>query len=87
MPCAMLEARNGWCYFFFSRRSLERQEEDDTQGCGIGRTTSTSYQADRKKKQYLVVMENYYTLNKTIVGTRWPLKEIGKNSIVGVWYN
>ena len=57
---------------------------------------------ERKKKQYVVVMDNYFTMSKTMIGTRkcgvaamgtargrpgWPPKEIGKKSIQDKRYN
>ena len=95
---AMCCATSGWCYFFFPDGLRDKKKKKIHKSV----IWSVCHLPDRKNKQYVVVMDNYFTLTKTMIGTRkcgvaamgtargrsgWPPKEIGKRSIQDIRYN
>jgi hypothetical protein len=95
---AMCCAQSGYCFFFFPDGLKDKKKRMIHEGV----VWCVRHLPDRKKKQYVVVMDNYFTMTKTMIGTRkcgvaamgtargrpgWPPKEIGKKSIQDKRYN
>ena len=53
-------------FFFFPNGLKEKKKR----GIAAGVVFMVRYLPDRKNKQHLVVMDNYFTLVKTTIGTR-----------------
>ena len=98
-------AASGWLLLFLiPGRSMwqeEKKEDDDTQICGVV-VWAILHLPNRTKNQYVVVMDNYFTLIKTMISTLkcgvatmktastrsgWPSKDMGKQLIQDVQYN
>ena len=63
---AMVYALSGYCFFFFSdclKKKKKRVIADAV-------VFMVRHLPNRKKKQYVVVTDNYFTLVKTMIGTR-----------------
>ena len=63
---AMVCALSGYCFFFFPDGLKEKKKR----GIADAVVFMVRHLPDRKKKQYVVVMDNYFTLVKTMIGTR-----------------
>ena len=89
---AMCCAQSGYCFFFFPDGLKDKKKRMIHEGV----VWCVRHLPDRKKKQYVVVMDNYFTMTKKMIGTckcgvaimgtargrpGWPPKEIGKKSI------
>ena len=103
MLCAVLQAV-GYCYSLFLDGLCDKKkkkEDDDTQICGVV-VWAILHLPNRTKNQYVVVMDNYFTLIKTMISTLkcgvatmktastrsgWPSKDMGKQLIQDVQYN
>ena len=57
---------SGYCFFFFSGFLKEKKKR----GIVDAVVFMVHHLSDRKNKQYIVVMDNYFTLVKTMIGTR-----------------
>ena len=92
-------ATSRYCFFFFPDGLKDKKKQMIHKGV----VWCVRHLPDRKKKQYVVVMDNYFTVTKQwMIGTRkcnvaamrtargrpgWPPKEIGKKSIQDKRYN
>ena len=63
---AMVCALSGYCFFFFPDGLKEKKKR----GIADAVVFMVCHLPDRKKKQYVVVMDNFFTLVKTMIGTR-----------------
>ena len=63
---AMVCSYSGWCYFFFPDGLREKKKR----GIAAGVKFLVRHLPDRKNKQYVVIMDNYFTLVKTMIATR-----------------
>ena len=63
---AMVYALSGYCFFFFPDGLKEKKKR----GIADAVVCMVRHLPNRKKKQYVVVMDNYFTLVKTMTGTR-----------------
>ena len=62
----MVCSYSGWCYFFFP----DGLREEKKRGIAAGVKFLVPHLPDRKNKQYVVIMDNYFTLVKTMIATR-----------------
>ena len=60
----MVYSYSGWCYSLFSDGLKEKKKR----GIVDAVIFMVSHLPDRDKKQYVVVMDNYFTLVKTMIG-------------------
>ena len=89
---AMCCATSGWCYFFFPDGLRNKKKKKIHESV----IWFVQHLQDRKNKQHVVVMDNYFTLTKTMIRNRkcgvaamgtararsgWPPKEMGKRFI------
>ena len=63
---AMVCAWSDFCFFFFSDGLKEKKKRGITDAVVF----MVRHLPGRKKKQYVVVMDNYFTLVKSLIGTR-----------------
>ena len=63
---AMCDARTGFIYFFFPDGLKEKNKKSIAQKV----IQMVRRLPDRKNKQYVAVMDNYFTFPKTIIGIR-----------------
>ena len=63
---AIICSYSSWCYFFFP----EGLKEGKKRGMADTVVFMVYHLSARENKQYVVVMDNYFTLVKTMIGTR-----------------
>ena len=63
---AIVCSYSGWCYFFFPDGLREKKKK----GIAAGIKFMIRHLPDRKNKQYVVIMDNYFTLVKIMIETR-----------------